>query len=435
MIIKCPECGHQVSDKAPVCPSCGVKIANHIIHCSYCGEIYLDEEEICPNCHHTPIADSHTTTEHKESTPTSNESTQDSQPNDTNSEDTSLAEEQENVLQGEPQEPIVKARPISEPSSNIYAEPIEDEETETGDNNSEDGQTKEKQKKNNHVALLISFVIAAIICFVLLYFYQDKQKNNEAEAFTEAIQSQNPDVIQQYLNKYKQSISLEHRNEAESLLKKLTQSSENWNAVLSKNDRKTFQEYLDANPNTPYKQVILSKLDSIDWASAVKQNTEDAYAEYIASHSNGAHAGEAGKLAQQLMSQNEKKAQENAQKAADPVRRFLVGMNTKSTSAIEGCMASSFSFNGASGASIADVNKYMADRLYQADVMNINWHMEQPTSCDPIEQDGKVAGYKLTIPARLEIAREGGTANLRYQISASVSADNKITSISLNRMQ
>lgn len=434
MIIKCPECGHQVSDKAPVCPSCGVKIADHIIHCSYCGEIYLDEEEICPNCHHTPIADSQTSAGNKENAQTSCESPKDSQQHDIN-EEVGPIEHQDNIQKGKPQEPIVQATPISETASNIYAEPIDDDEPEVEANNPVDSQTKEKQKKNNHVALLISFVIAAIICFVLLYFYQDKQKNNEAEAFTEAIQSQNPDVIQQYLNKYKQTISLEHRNEAESLLKKLTQSSENWNAVLSKNDRKTFQDYLNANPNTPYKQVILSKLDSIDWASAVKKNTEDAYAEYIAAHSNGAHTGEAGKLAQQLMSQNEKKAQESAQKAADPIRRFLVGMNTKSTSAIEGCMASSFSFNGTLGASIADINKYMADRLYQADVKNINWHMEQPTSCDPIEQDGKTVGYKLSIPAKLEITREGGTPTLRYQISASVSADNKITSISLNRMQ
>ena len=53
MIIKCPECGHQVSDKAPVCPSCGVEIAGHLIKCSNCGELYLKEEGMCPNCHHT----------------------------------------------------------------------------------------------------------------------------------------------------------------------------------------------------------------------------------------------------------------------------------------------------------------------------------------------------------------------------------------------
>ena len=27
MLIKCPECGHVVSDKAPVCPNCGITIS------------------------------------------------------------------------------------------------------------------------------------------------------------------------------------------------------------------------------------------------------------------------------------------------------------------------------------------------------------------------------------------------------------------------
>ena len=29
-IIKCPECGHPVSDKAPTCPNCGVEIAGKV---------------------------------------------------------------------------------------------------------------------------------------------------------------------------------------------------------------------------------------------------------------------------------------------------------------------------------------------------------------------------------------------------------------------
>jgi RNA polymerase subunit RPABC4/transcription elongation factor Spt4 len=50
-IIKCPECGHQISDKAPVCPNCGVEIAGKIIRCPNCGEVYFSNEEMCPNCH------------------------------------------------------------------------------------------------------------------------------------------------------------------------------------------------------------------------------------------------------------------------------------------------------------------------------------------------------------------------------------------------
>ena len=55
-IIKCPECGHQISDKAPVCPNCGVEIAGKVTQCPNCGEIYFRNEDSCPNCHRPTTA-------------------------------------------------------------------------------------------------------------------------------------------------------------------------------------------------------------------------------------------------------------------------------------------------------------------------------------------------------------------------------------------
>ena len=51
MIIKCPECGHQVSDHAKTCPSCGIDIAGNIVRCPECGELTFAYQEVCPNCH------------------------------------------------------------------------------------------------------------------------------------------------------------------------------------------------------------------------------------------------------------------------------------------------------------------------------------------------------------------------------------------------
>jgi len=51
-IIKCPECGHEVSDKAPKCPSCGVEIAGRTIRCEQCGNHYFNDQPECPACHH-----------------------------------------------------------------------------------------------------------------------------------------------------------------------------------------------------------------------------------------------------------------------------------------------------------------------------------------------------------------------------------------------
>ena len=50
-IIKCPECGHPVSDKAPTCPTCGVEIVGKTITCANCGTTYFKDQALCPNCH------------------------------------------------------------------------------------------------------------------------------------------------------------------------------------------------------------------------------------------------------------------------------------------------------------------------------------------------------------------------------------------------
>ncbi len=58
-IIKCPECGRQISDKAPTCPSCGVEIAGKITKCPNCGEVYFSNLEMCPNCHEIAVGVTH----------------------------------------------------------------------------------------------------------------------------------------------------------------------------------------------------------------------------------------------------------------------------------------------------------------------------------------------------------------------------------------
>lgn len=52
-LIKCPECGHTVSDKAPTCPECGCPIAGNIIMCPKCGTANLRDSKTCAGCSET----------------------------------------------------------------------------------------------------------------------------------------------------------------------------------------------------------------------------------------------------------------------------------------------------------------------------------------------------------------------------------------------
>lgn len=54
-MIKCPECGKDVSSKAEACPQCGYPIASHIKTCPECGNDVTSESDFCPQCGY-PIA-------------------------------------------------------------------------------------------------------------------------------------------------------------------------------------------------------------------------------------------------------------------------------------------------------------------------------------------------------------------------------------------
>lgn len=48
-LIKCNECGHEVSDKASVCPNCGNPIRDGHV-CYECGTMITEGLSTCPNC-------------------------------------------------------------------------------------------------------------------------------------------------------------------------------------------------------------------------------------------------------------------------------------------------------------------------------------------------------------------------------------------------
>ncbi|MBR6077308.1 MAG: zinc ribbon domain-containing protein [Paludibacteraceae bacterium] len=52
-IIKCPECGQQVSDSAESCPHCGIRIVDNVKTCPDCGTVVKKGDAACPSCGHT----------------------------------------------------------------------------------------------------------------------------------------------------------------------------------------------------------------------------------------------------------------------------------------------------------------------------------------------------------------------------------------------
>lgn len=414
MIIKCPECGHQVSDKAPICPSCGVEIAGHLIKCSYCGEIYLKEDAVCPNCHHSASTDNSVSEDDVKTEPVKDDSQNNGDYSEAETSSVELVVSAESIEE----EPRLDGTPTQDTLT--IESPSSDAEVST-----DDMIVKPESKNNNHTPLFVSLLIALVICAVLLFFYKRGNDNHEAEEYKIALKSNNRQVMEQYLEDYPNA-PLIHINSIRDLLKQTQQNNDEWGRVIQQNTIASYKAYLETHPNTPYKNEILKRVEELYWNEVVNQNTEAAYLGYREKYPKGIHVKEADEKLKIMLDNTSTPSEEKV--AVSAVRQFLQGLNSKSTSKIEGVTASSFNFLGAGGATIADVSKYMREKLYQADVKEITWQLGTVLNATTDKLDDGTTVQKITIPARLEIVREGGKGSNKYTIKAQIE-NGKITAI------
>lgn len=414
MIIKCPECGHQVSDKAPICPSCGVEIAGHLIKCSYCGEIYLKEDAVCPNCHHSASTDNSVNEDDVKTEPVKDDSQNNGDYSEAETSSVELVVSAESIEE----EPRLDGTPTQDTLT--IESPSNDTEVST-----DDVIVKPESKNNNHTPLFVSLLIALVICAVLLFFYKRGNDNHEAEEYKIALKSNNRQVMEQYLEDYPNA-PLIHINSINNLLKQTQQNNDEWGRVIQQNTIASYKAYLETHPNTPYKNEILKRVEELYWNEVVNQNTEAAYLGYREKYPKGIHVKEADEKLKIMLDNTSTPSEEKV--AVSAVRQFLQGLNSKSTSKIEGVTASSFNFLGAGGATIADVSKYMREKLYQADVKEITWQLGTVLNATTDKLDDGTTVQKITIPARLEIVREGGKGSNKYTIKAQIE-NGKITAI------
>ena len=270
MIIKCPECGHQVSDRAKTCPSCGIDIAGKITRCPDCGEYIFKDDRECPNCHCSINASA------------------------------SISNGEQNV---------------TSPSYGLVPEIPEIP------------QPEEPQKKNGHKILwssiVVGFVIALIIVFLGIYFYQKSQQENEMRAYENAMMSSEPAVLQNFLDMYVDA-SVAHRDSIKAHLEMMKKIDRDWENAVASKSKSALQLFIDRNPDNIHISEARLLIDSLDFESAKLEDTMEAYQKYMDGHQQGAYYDEAANAYDRIREEAEAKRRQaeqdsimKAQKAAE----------------------------------------------------------------------------------------------------------------------
>ena len=259
MIIKCPECGHQVSDRAKTCPSCGIEIAGKITRCPDCGEYIFKDDRECPNCHCSINASA--------------------------------------------------TEPVAEQSVNSQSYAMMPEIPEIP-------KAEEPKKKTGHKilwsSLVVGFVIALIIVFLGIYFYQKSQQEIEMRAYENAMMSTEPAVLQNFLDMYIDA-SVAHRDSIKAHLEILKKVDRDWQNALASRSKATLQLFMDRNPENIHVTEARLMIDSLDYEAAKLEDTMDAYQKYMDNHQQGAYYDEAANAYDRIREEAEAKRRQAQQ--------------------------------------------------------------------------------------------------------------------------
>ncbi len=374
-IIKCPECGHQVSDKAPTCPSCGVEIAGNINHCPQCGAVYLKDQDVCPYCHHPS------------------------------------------------QRPVQVQQHVAPPPVPQQQRPPMQKAAET---------EAPKKKGFNWTALLIAFLMAATICGVCFYFYHTAKDTKETEAYDYAMTSNDPLVMQSFLDTYRDADAQKRQN-ITNRLAAIRQADADWtNACLSKS-KSALEAFLAKYPDTPHKGEVQNKIDSIDWSVAKAAATIEAYQHYIELHPNGARVAEAN---EEINNLNTKTIlPEEREIVVSTLRKFFQSINKQNEQMLRETLTELLpSFQGRSNVTKEDVVAFM-HRQWKADVKNINWHLLGDYDIEKDEIGTGRFEYNVKCNARQDLERVDDTkSSQRYHIMARINDDAQLIELNMNKI-
>jgi RNA polymerase subunit RPABC4/transcription elongation factor Spt4 len=377
-IIKCPECGHPVSDKAPTCPTCGVEIVGKTITCANCGTTYFKDQALCPNCHC---------------------------PNPLNAATSPL--------------PSIQTATLSQESNSTQS--------------TSEHESSTSEKKNNRFIWIISFVIALIICGTLYYFYHSASQQQEEEAYEYAMKSNDPDVLQSYLETYKDADQA-HIDSIMSHLNMLKTLDTEWTNAIVSGSKEAIEAYLQKYPNSPYRQEAWNKIDSIDWQIAKKADTAEAYQTYLDEHTDGSHIEEAENAMKKAKSRDLQP--EESQMVSSLFRKFFQSINTRNEDGLTAtCEDVLSSLLGKPAATKSDVLTFM-NKLYKEDITNMVWRINDDYQIKKREVGDEEYEYQVVFTARQEVSRnDGSTQEGNFKISATVSPDGKISAFNMARIE
>lgn len=449
-IIRCPECGHEISDKAPFCPSCGVAIAGKVTECPECGNVYFSEMSECPKCHHKTERKQieNQETEHQKVESREDANSQTTAQSATNGETNASAQ---SAINGETN---TSSQSVANGENNASAQSVANVETDANSSANRPNffssqtvagnrpmqnvqvsdvddveQSSHGSSRNNKIIIIVAVVVTLLLAGICYYFYHSAQVDSERQAYEYALSSKDPQVLQRYLDNYTDAPD-EHRDSIQAHLSLLQQIDQDWTNAVVSGSKSALQQYIEQHPDSPYKLIAVHKIDSIDWSMAQQTNTVEAVEAYLEQHPDGEHVDEAQTFIKTL---NSKSLQpEERQMVVSIFNTYLQSLNNRDEDALTSVVSPLLnSFLGKSNATRSDVVTYM-HKIYKADVVSMKWESVGDYTISKKEVGDQQYNYSVSFSAVQSVtSTDNTTTDNKFRINATINNEGRICELGM----
>lgn len=286
-------------------------------------------------------------------------------------------------------------------------------------------------KKSKAPLIITIIVVVLLLIGGGVYFYVSNNAAHEEEMAYEVLENNNnPQDYEDFLQNYPNS---EHADEVRSRLQKLQDMLSKWNSIALSDDVNDFVNFKEQFTDPQYSRLCDIKIDSLDFITAQRVNTPEAFQRYLDNHPDGRYASEAsvaqGSLREQEVTETDR------EQITEVLTDFFNGFANRDESKICANISSTMTtflhqHNATKADVLSKINAMFNDHI-QGCQFNVNRDIQITRKND--SSGNAMFNVTFTVDQHISRDNEGKTFG-QYKCVAAMNAQMLITSLTMQEI-
>lgn len=286
-------------------------------------------------------------------------------------------------------------------------------------------------KKSKAPLIITIIVVVLLLIGGGVYFYVSNNAAHEEEMAYEVLENNNnPQDYEDFLQNYPNS---EHADEVRSRLQKLQDMLSKWNSIALSDDVNDFVNFKEQFTDPQYSRLCDIKIDSLDFITAQRVNTPEAFQRYLDNHPDGRYASEAsvaqGSLREQEVTETDR--EQITEVLTDFFNGFANRDESKICANISSTMTTFLHQHKATKADVLSKINAMFNDHIQGCQFNVNRDIQITRKND--SSGNAMFNVTFTVDQHISRDNEGKTFG-QYKCVAAMNAQMLITSLTMQEI-